>query len=617
MKPFREEVLVALASLICLLATEPFLAIVWDEGYTLGREARVRAWFQALGDPQAFASTWNPPSVELVQPDQEPSRGREPVVPPTRDQIQDRGLFDPEVIAWFWPFAREEPHGHPPFYALVGLLGDLLTPWRADLARARFGPMLVFSLVAGAIYGFFACRYGRGPAILAVSAWLLQPRLFAHAHYAAYDALLASLWVGVILAFALAVERPARWPRWAWVVGFGWILGAALATKFTAWFLPVPFLVWTVIYRDRRGFLTLLAAAPIALLTVWVLIPTWWVAPFDGLNRFFESNLSRGETIVIATQFLGQVYQTPVESLPWYNSLALTVFVTPVGFLALAILGLFRACRRFRVERFGVLVIGHWAFLLLLRALPNVPGHDGVRLFLPAFGCLALASGLGAAWVLEWWGRGGRLILGTAVLEGVLSVTMMMPVPLSYFSPIVGGLPGAAKLGMEPTYYWDALTPEVLTWLNENTPPGQAVLFSNYYSTSFLYLRQTGKIEAPVFSPFEQAPIAWYVVQNRPGSMNSFHRNLIRSGRPTQTFEKWGVPLIWVYSRKEVETLTASRKNGELFEQAIERSEGLAIVTLSVSSTHPKPYFRIARTWCDGLEPAPTRGWTPVGSGEP
>ena len=33
----------------------------------------------------------------------------------------------------------------------------------------------------------------------------------------------------------------------------------------------------------------------------------------------------------------------------------------------------------------------------------------------------------------------------------------MMPVPLSYFSPIVGGLPGATALGMEPTYYWDGL----------------------------------------------------------------------------------------------------------------------------------------------------------------
>ncbi|CAN5890095.1 hypothetical protein BH23PLA1_BH23PLA1_05640 [soil metagenome] len=553
--PVRERVFVVLAALVVLLVTEPFLAIVWDEGYTLGREARVRAWFRALADPEAFSENWRPPTIELVQPDREPPPGRAPVRPPTREQVGTRaGLLEPGVIAWFWPFAREEPHGHPPFYAIIGLVGDVLTPWRTDLDRARLGPMIVFSLVAGGIYGFIARRYGRGPALLAVTAWLFQPRLFAHAHYAAYDALLTSLWVGAILAFALAVERPGKAPRWGWVLGFGGIGGLAAATKFTAWFLPLPFLAWTVMYGDRRGLLTLLASAPAAALTVFACIPIWWADPIDGLGRFFESNLSRAETIVIATQFLGTVYQTPVESLPWYNTIVWTVLVTPVGLLALAMVGVVRSLRRFGSERFGVLVVGHWAFLLILRALPNVPGHDGVRLFLPAFGCLALASGLGAAWVLEGSRKWGRVILGAAILEGVLSVALMMPVPLSYYSPLAGGLPGAARLGMEPTYYWDALTPEVLDWLNENTPPGQAVAFANY-STSWLYLRQTGQIKVPVFSPHEQAPIAWYIVQNRPGNRTERDQALIRSGRPEKVFEKWGVPLIWVFSRDQVEAI--------------------------------------------------------------
>ena len=54
-------------------------------------------------------------------------------------------------------------------------------------------------------------------------------------------------------------------------------------------------------------------------------------------------------------------------------------------------------------------------------------------------------------------------------MEGAVSIAVMMPVPLSYFSPLVGGLPGATKLGMEPTYYWDALSPEARRWLAENT----------------------------------------------------------------------------------------------------------------------------------------------------
>ncbi len=39
---------------LLLVATGPSLAIVWDEGYTLGREDRIRAWFAALRDPSGF-----------------------------------------------------------------------------------------------------------------------------------------------------------------------------------------------------------------------------------------------------------------------------------------------------------------------------------------------------------------------------------------------------------------------------------------------------------------------------------------------------------------------------------------------------------------------------------
>ena len=129
-----------------MLATEPRLAIVWDEGYTLGREARLRDWFRALRDPAGFAARWTPPALELVQ--------QVGAAPPRPEQIDTRSklLFDTRVLAYFWPFAREEPHGHPPFYALLGLIGDLLAPTWQDLPRARLGPILLFSLTAAILF---------------------------------------------------------------------------------------------------------------------------------------------------------------------------------------------------------------------------------------------------------------------------------------------------------------------------------------------------------------------------------------------------------------------------------------------------------------------------------
>ncbi|HEV3122274.1 MAG TPA: glycosyltransferase family 39 protein [Isosphaeraceae bacterium] len=533
-----------------MLSTEPSLSIVWDEGYTLGRENRIRLWFQALRDPAGFAARWQPPRIELVEDRR---------TPPEAHEIDTRAkLFEPAVLSWFWPFGREEPHGHPPFYAIVGMLGDLLAPSWEVLPRARLGPMLVFSLTAGALFAFCARRLGSWPAALAAGAWVLQPRLFAHGHYATYDALLSSLWVGSILAFWCAMEpaaQPRRNPRWGWVAVFGLLAGWAADTKLTGWALPLPFLVWTAIYRDRRALLTLLVGGVVAAIVLYAFNPPWWPAPIAGIERFLHSNLSRDRTIRIPVLFLGEVIETPNGSLPWYNTLVWTVFVTPLGFLLLAIVGAARAVRHLQSRTFEVLAVLNWFFLLALRALPHTPGHDGERQFLPVFGCLALVAGLGASAVMERWPRWGRGLLAAALAEAGLGVALMMPVPLSYYSPQVGGLAGASALGMEPTYYWDAFSPEALDWLNAHTPPGDKVRFATNPS-SWLYLRQTGRL-LPGFLP-GPGRWAWYVLQNRPGAFSATDRALIAQGKAAFVVSKWGVPLVWIFPFAQLEAVSAA-----------------------------------------------------------
>ncbi len=530
---------VALATAVLMLATEPFLVIVWDEGYTLGREARVREWFRALADPPGFAARWSPPAEELLQPDFTPVPRASAV--DTRLKL----LLDRQVVTWFWPFAREEPHGHPPFYALVDLTGDLVAPSWNDLPRARLGPILLFSFAAGAIFHFVAIRWGLAAAGLAAGSWVLQPNLFANGHYAGYDSVLMSLWVLAIIVFARAVAPAGTAgdhtaPRWPLTIVLGLILGCAAATKLTGWFLPVPFVAWAVWTRSRNGLVALAVALPIAALTVVALIPPWWTDPIGGLEDFLRSNLSRRQTIPIAIQFFGTIYQTPRDSLPWYNTIAWTVMVTPVGFLALGLVGLARAVKRRWSEPIGLMIAGQWAFVLLLRALPHTPGHDGVRLFLPAFGALALLGGLGARSLLERSVRWGRAAIVACVAEGVASVAILMPVPLSYYSPIVGGLPGAAALGMEPTFYWDALTPDARRWLIEHTPAGKTISFAAL-PTSLLYLRRTGELPRRL-APVDPGELAWYVLQNRPGAFSDADRALARAGAPRTSSPSWACP---------------------------------------------------------------------------
>jgi hypothetical protein len=164
-----------------MIMTEPFLSIVWDEGYTLGREERVRTWFRALRDPKAFAERWQPPIAELVPPNHIPV--------PERSQTNTRaGLLSPAVLAWFWPFAREEPDGHPPVYALIGLAGDFLAPAWETLPHARLVHMLIYIITCGAIFSFFRTRRGTTPYVLQNRPGALRQLerdLIAHGHPAA------------------------------------------------------------------------------------------------------------------------------------------------------------------------------------------------------------------------------------------------------------------------------------------------------------------------------------------------------------------------------------------------------------------------------------------------
>ena len=556
---------VGLATAIVMLATEPSMAIGWDEGYTLGREARLRDWFRGLSDPVRFAKEWRPlPRDQELVPERP---GAPPPRPPRPEQLDTRGklLFDRQVVDWFWPFAREEPHGHPSFYALLGLAGDVLAPSWKVLPRARLVPILLFSFTAGAIFGFVAARWGPWPAALAVGSWTFQPNLFGHGHYAAYDAVLTSLWVLAILAFVQATTsgsspKPVAL-RWAWIVAFGLILGFAFATKLTGWFLPLPFLGWAVWYRSRRAFQTLLRGLIVGIPVLFILMPPWWGAPIEGVVRFLTSNLTRDETIRIPVQFLHRIYLTPRVSLPWYNTMVWTVLVTPVGFLIMGLLGLVAGVVHRRDEPIGLLLAGHWIFLMMLRAMPHTPGHDGVRLFLPAFGVLALLGGLGARLLLDRWGRWARAAIVAALAEGIVSVAVMMPVPLSYFSPIVGGLPGATALGMEPTYYWDALDAEARRWLTENTQPGRTIQFATF-PTSWLYLRQTGELPRRLYET-ERDPRQWYVLQNRPGDFSPINQALATHGHAAFTLKKLGVPLVWIFPISEVERLAPSVRQPE------------------------------------------------------
>ncbi len=539
----------ALATLGLLLSTSPRLPMGWDEGNAIGRAEQIRQWTRswvarAPGQP-------HPLSRRAIEQD--------------------------------WPYTTRV-EGHPAFYGIVLAAGQGISgKWLPPLEGWRFGPMLLFSLAAGALFHAIARQFGQAAGLAAALALLVQPRLFAHAHFALADALLAACWVLAWAAFA-----PPR-PNWRRAVLFGLLLGMAMSTKAPGWFAPIPFILRAALYRDGRAAAALALGLPVALATFYLLNPPLWHEPLAGLATFVHLNTHR--QINVAILFLGGMYDLH-HALPWYNTLVWTAITVPAGLLALAVLGILGVVRRGRADRAGVLLILNWLILLVVRALPGTPPHDGIRLFLPSFAFLAGLAGLGAAQLLGRWtacpppgpialranGRprsardtrqslGGRhteyLCVGyfrTAVVALVFigsaaNLAWYAPQWLSYYNLLIGGLRGAAAAGMEPTYYWDALDGEVLGWLAAHTGGDEKVRFGSGSPENLALMRAWGALGVE-YRPDAPGRYAWYVIQRRPSACLPPDQWLLKNARPvyrkTLRQSGWGpwrldVPLIEIY----------------------------------------------------------------------
>ena len=196
--------------------------------------------------------------------------------------------------------------------------------------------------------------------------------------------------------------------------------------------------------------------------------------------------------------------------------------------------------------------------------MPNAPGHDGERQFLPAFAFLACLSGIGLVAIRSWLDRFARpwlarishvAVLVVAVSAAGWSTWQYHPLQLSYFNALIGGLSGAYRAGMEPTYYWEAVTPDVRGWLNSHTAEGRTVAFA-FPAVTFEYLHQWGLLHPDPLSL--RRPPQWYVVMNRPGHLRYPSRTigqfLFDHARPAfvKTLETApDVPLVAIYSGED------------------------------------------------------------------
>lgn len=371
---------------VVLISTSPLLPMVWDEGDALDRADAVRAWLSAL-------------------------RNQDHLPRPLTFEGLRRG----------WPFTTVR-EGHPAFYGIVIAMGREAAPSFLDpLTRYRFGPMLLFAIACGVVAAKVTKHWGWPAAATAVLGILLQPRLFAHAHFASFDGPLTSCWLLTWTALPFPCRPARREPssrirsRVGFLVLCGAALGLTMGCKASGLLAVFPVTIALVLIFGRRAWIPIFIVLATAAAVFFAVNPPLWMNPVEGLNRFLYLNLHRADQpgLNISTWFAGRMYNLD-HPLPWYNTILWTAIAVPVPILVFFLIGLISILISRSRRREGVILGLFWLTLVLARTVPGTPPHDGIRQFLPAFGILGIIAGIGLSIAYRWCrfailrGRHGR-----------------------------------------------------------------------------------------------------------------------------------------------------------------------------------------------------------------
>lgn len=487
------------------------LGITWDEPIYMRASARIQAWVaQVVSGPDRLAAL-------------------------------GAGRID-EVFDWmhYW-------NPHPPvFREAMAATEALLAGWLGSTAAYRAASLAWFALLVGVVAYVAGRRWGLLAGAAAGLALALTPRVVGHAHIAATDMPLTSLWVtGSLGAFLYAEGEGRRWGAVAAVC-----FGLAMSTKFTGYLFPVPLLAWLLWRRPPLGRVGgAVAVGAAALVVAWAANPMAWHEPIGYVVGLFEESLARDEIVPISTYYLGTNYGYEV---PWHHVFVMTVVTLPLPILALS--GMGTADGLGRGDRLTLFCLAEIGFFLLLLAVPSSPNHDGVRLFLPLFPFVALLAGRGFS-VAARRLRGGTsrkgALLAVVVLGAVffyppyLQTTRSDPYFLSYYGELVGGARGADERGMEATYWYDALTPPFLSELNRILPEDARVLTLPQRS-HFQALQNFGRLrEDLVITDDPGAP--YVLLYARKSLMSPLGWRLYREVTPVRGVTYDGVELAGLY----------------------------------------------------------------------
>ena len=492
-------------------------------------------------------------------------------------------------------------HDYPPLSRLLlGLSHRFFDPAPTDKGVLIPRAGRPASAIAYALLILFATRFGwrlAGPVAgwTAGSAILLMPRLFAHAHFGSSEMVASALFLWGLMAAAWAFDD--AWSgggnglgatRWLRVGAAGVVLGLALLTKLNLVLLPLTVIVTTLLHRGRREIAPLLVWSGVG---CGVFAIGWpWLWPFDfpdyspgplgSLDRLVDYLSVAFDRASVYVWYFGRQYPNPQGSAPWTFVWVFFLVTVPVGLQALGFLfGCPRCVRMSRTDLGASLALSSVLLTLLFFTAP-IERYDGERLFLFVFAPWAVVIGLGGAALVDLLaprcGRRAALgLLATLLASQAYGVIYYHPFQLSYYSALIGGLRGAARVGLEPTYWGDSVSEDVLEAFSAQAPRDAcAILLPTMHPGHPLLLTSPGmRSKSQRVVPgdrWESAGCRWAILFNRPGYGNDpLPQRVVKEGSIVYGLDRDGVWLSRVYRLPE-----SFRVDGVRHRPAADRSSG-------------------------------------------
>jgi 4-amino-4-deoxy-L-arabinose transferase-like glycosyltransferase len=460
--------------------------------------------------------------------------------------------FSEETIEKYW----SSPSTHPSLTRTLMAFSYLLFNNSLGQVRAmRLPSILITSSLAGIFFFWLTRRVNRVAALGAVTAWLTLPRLFGHVLLASLDVPMMAWWALTVICFYEGAGK-THFSRWHLLTGI--LYGLALSTKLHSFFLPIPLLLWMLMHKKWNLWRSFVAMAVLGILIYGLTQVYLWHGTGDKLIERFYTYSQKEEIAPVRILYFGRQFSGET---PWHYPLMMTLLTTPRMTLFFTLVGLFGLSRLESPKGLRSMIVLNILVPMSLITLPQAQGYDGIRLIMPATVWLAVLAGLGLDQVLGFVrslagaGKDGfyaRLILAVCFMilfvPNLLELKKIRPFFLGYYADWAGGVSGGYELGMETTYWCDALQPELLELMNKRLPDGANLKpLAMSYEVLETYQR-LGKLKEGIVIDGGE-PYNYHLLQCRQGFFGRIETAFYRGqlGRPIAMIEKDSVPFFMLF----------------------------------------------------------------------